>query len=77
MNTLNMTEEEAARSSIDAVRSLLGYVNMLPSLSSLGVKEEHFDWFIGNATTTMRVVLANNPRVPDADEIRAIYQQSL
>ncbi|EGT0621303.1 iron-containing alcohol dehydrogenase [Citrobacter braakii] len=77
VNTLNMTEEEAARSSIDAVRSLLGYVNMLPSLSSLGVKEEHFDWFIGNATTTMRVVLANNPRVPDADEIRAIYQQSL
>ncbi|HEI8867481.1 TPA: iron-containing alcohol dehydrogenase [Serratia odorifera] len=72
-----LSPEAAAQSSIGAVRSLLDHINMRPSLTSLGVKEEHFDWFINNATTTMRVVLGNNPRVPDADEIREIYQQSL
>lgn len=77
VDTRSMSEEEAAKSSIDAVRELLTAINMLPSLSSLGVKEEHLDWMIGNATTTMRMVLGNNPRIPDADEIRAIYQQSL
>lgn len=77
VDTRDMTQETAAASSVEAVRALLGYVNMLPALSELGVSEEHFDWFINNATTTMRVVLGNNPRVPDTDEIRAIYQQSL
>lgn len=77
VDTRDMTQEAAAESSIEAVRALLGYVNMLPTLTELQVSEEHFDWFINNATTTMRMVLGNNPRVPSADEIRAIYQQSL
>lgn len=77
VNTDNMTTEEAAVSSIEAIRSFLTRVNMLPKLSELGVKEEHFDWMINNALTTMNVVLSNNPRVPNAEEIREIYRKSL
>lgn len=77
VDTRGMSVEEAAFSSIDAVRKLLTRVNMMPKLSELGVREEHFDWMINNALTTMNVVLSNNPRVPDAETIRRIYKQSL
>jgi len=77
VNTAGMTTEEAAASSVGAVRGFLSRINMLPKLSDLGVKEEHFDWMINNALTTMKVVLSNNPRVPDAEEIREIYRKSL
>lgn len=74
VDTRGMSVEEAAFSSIDAVRKLLTRVNMMPKLSELGVREEHFDWTINNALTTMNVVLSNNPRVPDAETIRRIYK---
>jgi len=77
VDTRGMSVEEAAFSSIEAVRTLLTKVNMMPKLSELGVREEHFDWMINNALTTMKVVLSNNPRVPDAETIRTIYENSL
>lgn len=77
VDTRDMSVEEAAFSSIEAVRTLLTKVNMVPKLSELGVREEHFDWMINNALTTMKVVLSNNPRVPDAETIRTIYESSL
>lgn len=77
VDTRNMSIEQAAASSVDAVKSLLTYINMTPTLTELGVKEEHFDWMVNNVLTTMKVVLSNNPKVPDAETIRDIYQHSL
>lgn len=77
VDTRDMSLEQAAYSSVQAVTSLLSSVNMLPSLTELGVKEEHFDWIINNVQTTMKVVLENNPRVPNADTLRDILQRSL
>lgn len=77
VDTRDMTTEQAAASSIDAVRKLLTHINMMPTLTELGVKEEHFDWMVNNVLTTMKVVLSNNPKVPDADTIRGIYQRCL
>lgn len=73
----NRSTSELAASSIDAVRTLLTAVNMLPTLTELGVKEEHIDWLINNAVTTMKVVLSNNPKVPTEQEIRKIYTSCL
>ena len=72
-----MTTEQAAQSSVAAVTDFLKGINMLPSLTELGVKEEHFAWIINNVLTTMSVVLNNNPRVPDADTLREILNRSL
>lgn len=77
VDTRGMSTEEAAQSSVAAVTDFLKSVNMLPSLTELGVKEEHFDWIINNVQTTMKVVLNNNPRVPDADTLREILTHSL
>lgn len=77
VDTRNMTQEEAARSSVAAVRELLSGICMMPKLSELGVREEHLDWLVNNALTTMKVVLSNNPIVPDAQKIREIYASCL
>ncbi|WP_409310444.1 iron-containing alcohol dehydrogenase [Pectobacterium sp. B1J-3] len=77
VDTRDMTVEQAAESSVAAVNRFLSGINMTPTLTELGVKEEHFDWLINNVLTTMKVVLSNNPRVPDADKIREIYQRCL
>ena len=77
VDTRDMDTEAAAYSSVKAVTDFLQSVNMLPSLTELGVKEEHFDWIINNVQTTMKVVLENNPRVPDAQTLRDILQRSL
>ena len=77
VDTRDMNTEEAAYSSVKAVTDFLKSVNMLPSLTELGVKEEHFDWIINNVQTTMKVVMENNPRVPDAQTLRDILQRSL
>lgn len=72
-----MSQEQAAESSVVAVNQFLTGINMVPTLTQLGVKEEHFDWLINNVLTTMKVVLSNNPRVPDGEKIREIYQGCL
>ena len=77
VNTQGMTTEQAAESSVAAVTDFLKGINMLPTLSELGVKEEHFDWIINNVLTTMNVVLNNNPRVPDAKTLRDLLTRSL
>ncbi|HCW7014619.1 TPA: iron-containing alcohol dehydrogenase [Citrobacter farmeri] len=77
VNTQGMTTEQAAQSSVSAVTDFLKGINMLPTLSELGVKEEHFDWIINNVLTTMNVVLNNNPRVPDAKTLRDLLTRSL
>ncbi|WP_145529271.1 iron-containing alcohol dehydrogenase [Yersinia alsatica] len=77
VDTRDMTVEQAAASSVEAVKNLLTYINMTPTLTELGVKEEHFDWMVNNVLTTMKVVLSNNPKIPDAETIRDIYQRCL
>ncbi len=77
VDTRDMSQEQAAESSVAAVHQFLTGINMVPTLTQLGVKEEHFDWLINNVLTTMKVVLSNNPRVPDGEKIREIYQGCL
>lgn len=77
VDTRGMSVDEAAASSVTAVKSFLESVNMLPTLTELGVREEHLDWLTNNALTTMKVVLSNNPKVPDAEEIKTLYRKCL
>lgn len=77
VSTEGLTTMEAAAASVEAVKSLLSKINMLPSLGELGVKEEHLDWLTNNALTTMKVVLSNNPKVPTEQEIKEIYRKCL
>lgn len=77
VDTRDMSQEQAAESSVAAVHQFLMGINMVPTLTQLGVKEEHFDWLTNNVLTTMKVVLSNNPRVPDREKIREIYQGCL
>jgi alcohol dehydrogenase class IV len=72
-----MSEEAAAAKSIDALSSLLDRVNLNICLRDFGVKETHLDWLVGNVFKTMKVALANNPRIPTAAEVRELYQKSL
>lgn len=77
VDTRDMSQEQAAESSGAVVHQFLTGINMVPTLTQLGVKEEHFDWLINNILTTMKVVLSNNPRVTDGEKIREIYQGCL
>lgn len=72
-----LSEESAAAESITAVNELLSKINLTPTLSELGVKEEHIDWLAENSMRTMTYAITNNPKVPDVDEIRHLYLRCL
>jgi alcohol dehydrogenase class IV len=72
-----LSVEEAAAKSIDSMRRIMEHVNLNPNLTKLGVKEEHIDWLANNTLTLMRLVLENNPIVPNSDEVKEIYRKCL
>lgn len=72
-----LSTEDAAAKSIDCIRDLLESVNMNINLTELGVKEEHIDWLTNNTMTLMKVVLENNPIIPTAEEVKAVYKKCL
>jgi len=69
--------EEAAAKSIECISKLLARLNMTPTLGDFGVTEKDLDWLTANAIKTMNLPIGNNPVVPNRDEIKEIYRQSL
>ncbi len=76
-DTDGLTQEAAARKSIECVKNLMSRLDMVVTLRSFGVNEGHIDWLTANALKTMKFVIDNNPRVPTVDEIKEIYRRSL
>ncbi len=69
--------EEAAKKSVSAIGKILKKVELTPTLSDLGVKEEHIEWLVNNSLKTMTYAISNNPKVATAEEIRELYMKSL
>lgn len=77
VNTADMTVEEAAEASIEAMINFLKNLGAYKKLSQFGVKEEHIDRLAEGATTIMGVVLAKNPIVPTFEQVKELYRESL
>ena len=72
-----LTAEEAADRSIGLMIDFLKGIDAFKKLSEFGVKEEHVDRLAEGATSIMKVVLHKNPRVPDLEQVKELYRQSL
>ncbi len=72
-----LSDEDAALKAIEAIEKLLLEINLSPTLSNLGVKEEHIDWLSNNAIKTMTYAINNNPISPNVDEIKELYKKCL
>lgn len=72
-----LTAEEAAEKSIGAMIDFLKSIDAYKKLSEFGVKEEHVDRLAEGATSIMKVILNKNPRVPDLEQVKELYRQSL
>lgn len=72
-----LATEDAAFRCIKAIEKLLSKINLSPTLSELGVKEEHIEWLSNNALKTMSYAINNNPIVPTLDEIKQLYKKCL
>ena len=72
-----MSVEEAAKMSIECVRSFIDKLGMTTSLGKLGVKESDADWLADNALKIMPANMANNPKVPSREDIKNIYIKSI
>lgn len=70
-----LTAVEAARLSIEAIRSLIGDLKIPQRLSAIGVKPEHVESIVEAAAAEKR--LAQNPRRTSADDIRTIVESCL
>ncbi|MBE6906478.1 MAG: iron-containing alcohol dehydrogenase [Ruminococcaceae bacterium] len=68
---------EAAMESSEYMQAFLERVQMHKTLGSLGVQESDLDWLADNATNQMGAVLANNPVVPNRDEVKEFYRRCL
>jgi len=69
--------EETAKKSVIAIEKILEKVELTPTLSDLGVKEEHIEWLVNNSLKTMIYAINNNPKVATSEEIRELYMKSL
>lgn len=68
---------DAAKKGIAAVKKLLKKLNLVRNLSQLGVTEDNIKWLAINATKTMTYAIGNNPKVPNLEEIKALYLKCL
>lgn len=70
-----MTDEEAARAAVDAVRALAERVGIPQHLAELGIKEEDIDRLAAAAAAD--VCTPGNPRPVDKEIIRELYMKVL
>lgn len=70
-----MTDEEAARAAVDAVRALAERVGIPQHLAELGIKEEDIDRLAAAAAAD--VCTPGNPRPVDKEIIRKLYMKVL
>jgi len=76
-DTANMSEQEAANSSIKAMDEFIGNLNAHKTLRDLGVTADMLDKLADISSASMARVLANNPIVPTRDQVREMYAQCL
>jgi len=71
-----VSEIEAARLSVEAVKELSGRVGMPKGLKEIGVKEESLPGFAKTVGKNERI-LTLNPRRPTVEQIEEIYRKSM
>ena len=71
------SEAEAANKSIAAMEAFIKKLDAHKTLKDLGVNEGHLDKLTEVTTNIMGKVLANNPVVPTAQEVKEMYSQCL
>lgn len=76
-NIEGLSSDKAAKKCIESVEKLLVKLDLTKTLSDLGVKEGHVEWLTNNALKTMKYSIENNPKVPDAEDIKKLYLQCL
>lgn len=76
-NTQGLSVEEAAQMSICAMIDFLKNIDAYKKLSQFGVTEAHIPALAESATTIMKVVLNKNPIVPDLNQVKELYMESL
>lgn len=72
-----LSVEEAAAKSVVAIQKLLQRIDLTVTLHELAVSERDLDWLANNALETMKHAISNHPKVPDLNEIKAIYKNCL
>ncbi|HEU5318115.1 MAG TPA: iron-containing alcohol dehydrogenase [Chloroflexota bacterium] len=70
-----LSDREAARVGVDAVRQLCADVGLPKGLREVGVPEDALEGFVEGALSAQRLI-TNNPRVPDAQAVLRIYRES-
>lgn len=70
-------ENEAVDRVLTSIKKLLCQIELTPSLQEMGITETDLGSLADKARETMQYAIGNHPRVPDRDEIIAIYRQSL
>jgi len=71
-----LSEKEAARLSVVAMRELLGKIGIPKGMKEIGVKEESLAGFAKIVSKNERL-LTLNPRRPTNEEIEEIYKRSM
>jgi len=74
VNVCNMSEEEAAKAAVKAVKDLSISINIPQQLSTIGVKEEDLEKLAVSAFND--VCTPGNPRDTSVEEILAIYKSA-
>lgn len=75
MSNASMGKNEKVEMAIQSIKNLLLEVNFPASISSLGVRDDQFDWIAKKTMDAARLV-KNNPRELDYDGVIEILNQS-
>ena len=70
-----LSDREAARAGVDAVRQLCQDVGLPSGLKDIGVPEDALESFVEGALSAQRLI-TNNPRVPTPEAVLKIYRAS-
>ncbi|HHW60718.1 MAG TPA: iron-containing alcohol dehydrogenase [Syntrophomonadaceae bacterium] len=70
-------ENDAVDRVLTSIKKLLCQIELTPSLQEMGVTEADLGPLADKVQETMYYAINNHPRVPNRDEIIAIYRQSL
>ncbi len=75
VNTVGMTEREAAEKAVEAVRQLKSDIGITQTLSDFGLKEEHLDFIVEEAMLSGNVPV--NPRKPTLEDLKNICRAAM
>ncbi|MGN0291950.1 MAG: iron-containing alcohol dehydrogenase, partial [Lachnospiraceae bacterium] len=69
--------ETQAEDCAPAIRKFLSQLDLVYTLSDLGIEEKDIPWMAENCMKVSAASVANNPVVFTRDEIKRIYRQAL